>query len=712
MKQPATENSYIQHGKIFIVPIIHYRLNFAVLVQRAAYEFIRQAAQEHEQIGRGRDLSDCLIAVALPHSIRAKVENAVHEYPRAPAFMAASDDQRTPLTLAELPRVSLITAHLKPGDYREVFPVSPCDGAIEAVRIANENRIPLRFIDRNIVPAHLSLRSCMYDPDWPDDGLVLDLGAKRYLQLIRDRISASPNRTEPVDTWREYHIAETLQQLEPKFRKILFVSDAKLVGHIQRLLEVPSLRLSDQDQELAELSTRMVKPPVDVIQQYLDDFPRLTEIYERKRYLGRAGAFNKWKALLEAICQGGIQPIDLRASARKYQTVFALLKNLLENYCRVAPTPAEVFQAFTSCFNQEFAQKVHYHLGAYRPQIEARRIRSFDLQQFNLLAFHPSSRDGRSVHTTRFCVPSPRAYWPTQNVIPGRNAAGNRAFNWPPEKKLMNRLRRIAYEAARGKSVLVRVEKFSGSMHAGVDARQTLRSYYNGSPTIYVRERRQLRSTLHTTGEPVVWLINRNPEVGARFVGDMVFGLEGGPNYDLWIDYCSCEDVPTQDEQIDDLRLSRVYGRLVFCDSGTKLVDIQKYYGNDFDKRIPKRREALETVLKSGPEETWWNMLLLTGLKYAKKSVICVSHDSFHISNKVIARAAQDKKSVIRLSLSVFSADQIMKLQHSYRLSIPKVYTDLNRRKTDDINDADVNDYVVENFGHVLNGLPHVTWEW
>lgn len=709
MKQPGSETPYIRHGKIFIVPIIHYRLNFAVLVQRAAHNFITQAAGELEHPG---DFSDCLIAVALPDSIRMKVLNAVREYPWAPPIKVTSDSRRGPLTLAQLPKVSLITARLKSDDYREVFPVSPCDGAIEAVRIANENRIPLRFIDRNIVPAHLSLRSCMYDPDWPDDGLVLDLGAKRYLQLIQNRISVSPNRTEPVDTWREYHIAEMLQRLEPKFRRILFVCDAKLVGHIQRLLEAPSLRLSDLDRESARLSTQVVKPALDVIQQYLDDFPRLTEIYERKRYLGPVLEFNKWNALLEAICQGGKQPIDLRASARKYQTVITLLRNLLENDCRVAPTPAEVFHAFASCFNREFAQRIHYHLGAYRPQIEARNIQGFDPQQFGLLAFHSSSRDGRAVHTTRFCVPSPRAYWPVRKVVQGTGGFGTRTFIWPPEKKFMNRLRRIAYEAARGKAVRVRVEKFSGSMHAGVDAKQTLRSYYKGSPVIYVRERRQLRRTVHTTGEPVVWLINPDAESGCHFVSDTVFGLEGGPQYGLWIDYCSVMYLPTGNERVKEVRLNKIYGRLVFCDSGTKLVDIRKYYGSDFDERIPKVSEAARALRASGQEEPWWDRLLLTGLKYAKKSVICVSADSFHISNRVFAQAARDKKSVIRLSLPLFSANQIMKLHHDYRLDIPKVYTDLNRSKTDDINDTEVNDYVVENFGHLLNGLPHVTWEW
>jgi hypothetical protein len=556
----------------------------------------------------------------------------------------------------------------------------------------------------------------MYDPDWPDDGLVLDLGAERYLQLIRDRISVSPNRTEPVDTWREYHIAETLQRCEPNFRRILFVCDAKLVGNVQRLLEAPSRRLSDHDREPARLSTHLIKPQLDVIQQYLDDFPRLTEIYERERYMGRVLDFNKWDALLEAICQRGKQPIDLHASARKYQTVFTLLRNLLENDFRPAPTPAEVFEAFTSCFNQEFAQKIHYHLGAYRPQIEARNItlnvKGFDPQQVGLLAFHPSSRDARTVFTTRFCVPSPRVYWPTERVISGNGRWGMRTFTWPPEKKMMNRLRRIAYEAARARSVRVKIEKFYGSLHTGIDTKRTLRSYYTPSPTIYVRVQRQLQRVVQATGEPIVWLINPDIEEGAHFVSDTIFGLENGPQYDLWVDYCKVTYSPSIDERVKTVRLNKIYGRLVFCDSATKLVDIRKFYGLDFDERIPKSGEAGRTLRVSAQKATWWDSLLLTGLKFAKKSVICVSASSFHISNKVFAQAAQDKKSIISLSLSLFSTDQITKLQHNYRLSIPQVYTDLNRRETDDINDANVNDYVVENFGHVLNGLPHVTWEW
>ena len=552
----------------------------------------------------------------------------------------------------------------------------------------------------------------MYDPHWPDDGLVLDMGAKRYLELIRELISVPPNRTEPVDTWREYHIAEMLQRLEPQFRRILFVCDAKLVGNIQRLLGAPSLRLSDQDREVGNLTIRTIKPPLDIIQQYLDDFPRLTEIYERERHMGNVLKFNKWTALLAAICQSGGQAIDLRASARKYKAVFALLSSLMQNDCRVVPTPTEVFQVFTSCFNEEFAQRLHYHLGAYEPQIEVRNIREFAPLQVDLLAFHPSSQDNRIIHTTRFCVPSPRVYWPKMRHLPMGQGFGARAFLWPPEKKSMNKLRRIAYETVRERALRVKSERFSGSMHAGVDVKRTLRSYYNGSPMIYVREERRSPRASSTAGEPIVWLISSNAEPGCAFQS-AVFGLEGGPWYDLWLDYCIPKVVRGDKESVGNVNMYKVYGRLSFCDACTKLADIQRYYGNDVADRIPQHWESNRRVASDfGLETQWWERLVLTGLSYAKRSVLCVSADSFHISSSVRAQALKANKSILPLSLSMFSPDQIKKLQHSYHLYLPDVLRNLGRGETDDCNDAKVNDYVVENYRPMLNGLPDVTWEW
>ena len=134
---PDSGEPFIEQGGIYIVPTVPQRLSFAVLVQRA-FERLELTA-------------DDVVAVALPPSLEIELHYGI----------------------AELPRVSLITGAVEAEVEREVFPVTPCDGMVEAVRTAAEKGLKLRLVDREVTPGALIERSCFGDPDWPDDGLVL-----------------------------------------------------------------------------------------------------------------------------------------------------------------------------------------------------------------------------------------------------------------------------------------------------------------------------------------------------------------------------------------------------------------------------------------------------------------------------------------------------------------------------------------------------------
>ncbi|MGA1841247.1 MAG: hypothetical protein ACMUIU_11535 [bacterium] len=246
---------YIKHNNIFFVPIIRARLNFAVLVQRAVAEFKHKG-------------EDFIFAVELPASIDGKIREAIKK----------------------LPQVSLLVSKVGQGhngaiEDREVFPITPCDGIIEAVRIAVDEGIPLHYIDIEINPAHLLDRYCMIFPDWPDDNLILKYGAKWYLDLIQKDISHPSARIDPIDTRREIFMADQLRLLHTKYQRsnILFVCDVAHVAPIRKLLKEPKLITEDKEQVRTPLKLEILKPNLNILLYYLDDMPKLVEIYERYR---------------------------------------------------------------------------------------------------------------------------------------------------------------------------------------------------------------------------------------------------------------------------------------------------------------------------------------------------------------------------------------------------------------------------------------------
>jgi hypothetical protein len=692
---------YIRHGNIFVVPIIHHRINFAVLVHRAASDAFNLAVKTTTPKADPLHCRQDLVAVALPDSIRSEVEPVVRAYPKI--LSSAAEAMNSPLPTSELPKVALVIAKLSGDEHREVFPVSPCDGVVEAIRLALEYNIPLEFVDRNIEPGHLALRSCQYEPDWSDDSLVLRLGAEPYLKSIKHRVSQPPNRTEPLDTWREFYIADRLRRLQPRYRRILFVCDAKLVDLIGELLESRGLQLPPEPKsDDFEVSTSIVKPTLDVILQYLDDFPSLVEVYEQNRRQRLAADFDKWSALLQVLFRGGRDAIDLRASARKYRTAVTLLRNLLENTGRIAPSPSNVFQVFSSCFSSEFAQRVLHHLAAYRPQVKITNLAPFMANQTDIVALMP--RDDTGTFVTRFCIPFPPAYSVARRLKKGGDYV-MLDFVWPPLKSFWNRMRKRAYEAVRGQSLQTRITNFRGSLESGIDIRRTMRSHYKGVPQIFIKSRRRLARRVKATGEPTAWIL-RPERCDACHYKPMFFGLVGGPRYTVWETYGRSIPVRWEDERVTELHAIEVYGLLAFCDSSTTLREIKSFYGEDFDARIPE-----SVSVNGGSDKPWWESMILTALKYAKHTVVCIAPTSLQIGEYVHAEAAEFGKSVTRVPLSLFGRDQNEVMQRYYSLSVPCAREDMQRQAGDDLNNGATYDYITQNYGHVLRGLPGVVWE-
>src|SRR5262245_13263059 len=99
---------FTQIQNVYFVPIQRQRLTFAVLVRRAL-----KALEPWT--------SDDMVAVAVPASVTPALGDIVNAHRNVTPFP-----------------VKLIVAKWPEGEYREVFPVTPSDGIVEAIRYATE----------------------------------------------------------------------------------------------------------------------------------------------------------------------------------------------------------------------------------------------------------------------------------------------------------------------------------------------------------------------------------------------------------------------------------------------------------------------------------------------------------------------------------------------------------------------------------------------
>jgi hypothetical protein len=666
---PITPEPFVQHGNVYFVPVIRQRLNFAVLVQRA--------------VGRLGLNDEDVIAVALPNSLREPLAAA----------------------LAKLPFVSLIIASLDAAKLREVFPVTPCDGMVEAIRIATERKIPFECIDREIAPGHLRGRSCIRDFDWPDDGLALHLGAREYLSMVETSLSQPPVRSEPVDSWRESAMAQRLRELAPRHRFVLVVCDAANVSGIARLLSVPAGEQESPAESNLRPKLRVVAPNLAALLTYLDDYPRLVEIYEQYRRDGRAAAFDKTAALIENICGVERQAADIHFSLREFQTFTQYLNNLLALNRRVCPQPFDLHQACASCFDRPFAERLHVYLAGYGRQLKVDRVgRLSDTRE--PLFLMTQTLDGAEHFVARSCNPTPSYYV----VAPGpprtrKLDSDTYLHGWPPFEEYLNKMRRKAHILAIDSQRISKRTVFRGSVEDGVDSKWTLRSIWRGSNAIYVKQLKRNQKPLRDVRlEPIVWLFDLTPSDKHSLRLWITGGGADEPVVGEWL-YYSTEPMPLYEAENVTISFRDVRGYLTFCDAASGVRELRTLYANTFESRIPKQDDfeyvphlgsIPEGTIEDFPNALWWEAMLLTGLRYCSKVLVCALPDGSSISPRVLAFAAHHGKRILRISLSQFGHRERRKLTANYVLSIPGY--DPSR----ELNDPEFIRYRVENYSRIM----------
>ncbi|MDJ0746551.1 MAG: hypothetical protein QNJ32_24765 [Xenococcaceae cyanobacterium MO_167.B27] len=690
---------FITHGNLYFVPILRQRLNFAVLVQRAVDEL---ALDEHD-----------LIAVQLPISVQNSVLKAIKK----------------------LPKVSLIITALGQSEQREVFPITPCDGMVEAIRIATEKHMPFKFIDQEIVPGHLIDRYCIDDPNWPDDSFALEKGLEWYLNLIQERLSSPPARFEPMDTWREIYMALQIQQLYPLYQRILVVCNATHVNPIRQLLRKPVLFTDFNGGALPTPNYEIWEPSLPVLLSYLDDIPKLVEVYEQHREQGKAKDFDKKLALLKLLYQLHTSAVDLDFSIRHYQAFTSLLTRMLESAHRISPTLQIVNLACGSCFNKPFQERVFRHLLNYFDQVKVMRVgRVLSTKELVGHIQQVSFGDSHRVYVARNCSHKYQGYElfetsakdakgspdqppdqsPTKIVKWDRPLGGPaRGFlagmrgeeswtGWPLYERFVDKMQQKAYDLAKGVEVHIKSTQFQGSLQAGIDLRRTLRSYLSPSPKIYVKQYHRKQTKNVDAYEPIVWLFEMELSSEQKYF----FSDAGAGDYAL-IWYYHTEDLLQmyKDEQLK-VNYQKTAGMVTFGGrlSGSTIY-LEDKLGGEIRKRVPTFDDFYwETDLgyitqklmdQFSAEDPWWEILLLGAIIYAKESVVCVAPKEFVIPRRVSAFAAVKGITINHTPLSSFDREEKRKLKGFYQLEFKRV-------RPPDCNDPKYQAYLIERFGKVM----------
>lgn len=202
----------LQYGNIDALPLIHGELAFAMAV-------------------RARLLSERYraVAVELPPSLARFVREGID---RLPVIHAVIYRERSWESATEWTPESEDDADREESRAWYV-PIDPCDGIVEALRIAAGERTPVHFVDAEV--EQFAGRSLSL----PDAHAVHTLGVQRYFDAVQPKLRAlHPMSAE--DERRERHMAHELARLSAEVGeagRVLFVCGMAHWARIRRHLE-------------------------------------------------------------------------------------------------------------------------------------------------------------------------------------------------------------------------------------------------------------------------------------------------------------------------------------------------------------------------------------------------------------------------------------------------------------------------------------------
>ncbi len=436
----------IRWHNIRVVPILHNRMEFALEVRRV----FRSFQPDH-------------VAVEYPDTLKTRIIQGV---------------KRLPL---------LSVVHYEGRDGAFVYlSLEPCDGQVEAVRLALDHDIPLHFIDRdteNYSHDHTPM---------PDSYATTRIGhtayCRAYMETHRNR------KPMPEDTLREKTMAYHLQKLAESGKKVLFVGGLSHVNGILSMLEHPQApvigRRVRENVGLAHLHR-------DSSREIMGEMPFLQAAYERHRVEGETpDRFEVQMALLEAAkkkywknSKEKVSRIQLRILNR-FARNYALLNH------KLVPDFYQLIVASRGAVDDNFAYEVwdlgsDYPWQTENPGLSVLRLRGEDLfLDQKRIRFH---RQFKTMRRRLVPVPVKEKRKRRDPEKWKKEFKGESICSYPPEDVAVegygHYLQKKALQIKQEENI--RIEPFSCSMQDGIDIRETIREWSSGK--LYVRAERPFK---------------------------------------------------------------------------------------------------------------------------------------------------------------------------------------------------------------------------
>lgn len=256
-----------------IVPVVHYKMEFARAVRDAVEQF-RPGA----------------VAVELPPSLGDAFQKAV----------------------ARLPYLSVVVCQNEDGSVL-YLPVEPADPLVEAVRTARELGIPLHFVDLNVsgYPEHRDML--------PDSYAVNAAGLKGYWEAYA-RMPA-PARGE-IDRNRESHMAAVVKKLSQETDVLLVCG----IAHVQGILDLVAGGKGRVHRHRRVEAVQLADPDLDSVREICAEMPFVNAFYEFSR--GGSGPADAWAPPEEPPEEEPVQPVS-RLDALSGSDAIRSLESLL-----------------------------------------------------------------------------------------------------------------------------------------------------------------------------------------------------------------------------------------------------------------------------------------------------------------------------------------------------------------------------------------------
>ena len=433
-----------------LLPVVHGSASYAVAVRRFLLEHT----------------FDC-IAIPLPPSFRSSVLAGVEQLPTPSAVVQVGSSD--------------------PVNSASYVPIDPCQAVIAAIRFGISDRTPLQFIDRECEE---------FDPDssvFPDAFALRETTIERFCAAA---LPAIPGPSSPQRLDRIEFMALRLKELKQKYASIVCLCDlqdwpwlreAIVTGSNRETREFPNVNVSPAENYAVDPRTLLF---------LMGELPFITGLYENARQSlddDSSLVVDGIKEMMISTRQSYLA--DLGNRARKIPPL--LLSQCLKyirNQTLLARRFSPSFYTIASASQQVMGDQYTIHL------VEAAKNYPYEeplpwpmlrmgIDQASLPGVGPVSMTSR--------LPGPPLDWQTLALNRRAKKMDQRKWktrwnpygqcSWPEEDIRIESFRNRVIERAQGMigADLARTEKFTTSMMDGIDLRETLRHWYDGS--LYVK---------------------------------------------------------------------------------------------------------------------------------------------------------------------------------------------------------------------------------